>query len=150
MSYRVYRVEYQVAVPDPDMPSPRYHNVIFVETGADGSGISHQVVGDLVTGMSYQSERDEAPQTSGTFHARHYLGTINESDYPARMDEVLEELPPPGKQKSFNTQTMRTEQHKMPGVFYAPGEPRPPMIKCTEWTINQAIPALIESGVLRT
>ncbi|KAH9220779.1 hypothetical protein DL95DRAFT_266785, partial [Leptodontidium sp. 2 PMI_412] len=57
--------------------------------------------------------------------------------------------PPPPKQKHFNVETMRTEQMKPDGTFYQPDEYRPPTIKCTEWTENQAIPALYESGVLR-
>ncbi|KAK6350272.1 hypothetical protein TWF696_006507 [Orbilia brochopaga] len=148
MSYNVYRIEYTIAVPDPDMPTPRYHNVIFVETKTDGSGTIHNVVGDLVTGMTYESEPSSRPEDSDTFFRKHYLGTVAESDYP-KIDEILQAVPAPPKQKSFNLASMKTEQHKSPGVFYAPGEPRPPMVKCTEWTINQAIPALVDAGILR-
>ncbi|KAF3911515.1 hypothetical protein ABW20_dc0108166 [Dactylellina cionopaga] len=149
MSYNVYRIEYTIAVPDPDMPSPRYHNVIFVETEANGSGRIHNVIGDVVTGMTYATRLEENPMTSETFFAKHYLGTVRISDYPVTVNETLWAIPPPGKQKSFNPTTMRTEQHKAPGVFYAPGEPRPPMVKCTEWTINQAIPALLTAGIIQ-
>jgi hypothetical protein len=34
------------------------------------------------------------------------------------------------------------------GTFYAPNDPREKMKKCTEWTEEQAIPALYASGVL--
>ncbi|TVY39518.1 hypothetical protein LSUB1_G003956 [Lachnellula subtilissima] len=64
------------------------------------------------------------------------------------MDKILAAQPPPPKQKHFNIATMKTEQMKPDGTFYEPGEDRPPMIKCTEWTVNQAIPALYASGVL--
>ncbi|ELR04971.1 hypothetical protein VC83_02858 [Pseudogymnoascus destructans] len=37
---------------------------------------------------------------------------------------------------------MRAEQMKAEGSFYEPGEGRPRMVKCTEWTVEQAIPAL--------
>ncbi|EPS39035.1 hypothetical protein H072_7194 [Dactylellina haptotyla CBS 200.50] len=146
MSYKVFRVEDRIAVPD--MPSPRYHNKIFVETEADGSGFIHHVTGDLVSGMHYEVKKGEKPESSEIYHAKHFVGTIGASEYPANINEVLERLPAPGKQKSFNTTTMRTEQHKSPGEFYAPGESRPPMFKCTEWTIYQAIPALEEAGVI--
>ncbi|KAK6517495.1 hypothetical protein TWF281_004147 [Arthrobotrys megalospora] len=149
-SYPVYRVENAMTMQDPDMPSPRYHNTIFIETWEDGykSGRTCHVIGDLVTGMSYDTRIDQDPELDKAFVAKHFLGTINVSDYPDRLNEILRELPGPGKQKSFNPKTMRTEQHKSPGVFYEPGETRPAMVKCTEWTVNQAIPALFEAGVL--
>ena len=34
------------------------------------------------------------------------------------------------------------------GSFYQPGEPRAPLVKCTEWTENQAIPSLRHARVL--
>jgi hypothetical protein len=37
---------------------------------------------------------------------------------------------------------------KPDGTFYAPNEPREKMKKCSEWTEEQAIPALYASGVL--
>ncbi|KAK6338451.1 hypothetical protein TWF730_002511 [Orbilia blumenaviensis] len=148
--YPVYRIENKMTMPDPDMPTPRYHNMIFIETWEDGykSGRTYHVIGDMVTGMTYNTRIDQDPELDKMFVAKHLLGTINVSDYPDRVNEILEALPAPGKQKSFNVKTMRTEQHKSPGVFYEPGEERPPMVKCTEWTLNQAIPALVDSGVL--
>ncbi|KAJ6262876.1 hypothetical protein Dda_1433 [Drechslerella dactyloides] len=148
-SYRTYRLEYELEVQDPDVPGPRFHNVIFVETNADGSGQIHHVTGDLVTGMIYQVRSETRPEVSEGFHRKYLIGTISRSDYPDKVDEILKKIPAPPVQKSFNLATMRTEQHKSPGVFYAPGEPRPPMIKCTEWTIDQAIPALLEKEVIQ-
>lgn len=57
ISYKMYEIGYTIAIPDPDMPSPRYHNVIFVETGPDGSGIIHHVTGDITSGMYYDTKR---------------------------------------------------------------------------------------------
>jgi hypothetical protein len=150
MSYRVFKVRYTIAIPDPDMPSPRFHNVIFVETNPnDESGMIHHVTGDITSGMHYDSKRGKRPEESESFYAKEILGTVDASDYPHEVDKVLSALPPPPKQKSFNIKTMKTEQMKPDGTFYSPGEPRPPMIKCTEWTVNQAIPALYASGVLK-
>jgi hypothetical protein len=149
MSYNVYKIRYTIAIPDPDMPSPRYHNVIFVETEPNGSGIIHHVTGDITSGMAYDTKKGKRPEESETFYAKEILGTINVSDYPHEMDKVLKAQPPPPKQKSFNIKTMKTEQIKPDGTFYEPDEPRPPMVKCTEWTVNQAIPALYTSGVLQ-
>lgn len=148
MSYNVYRLQNIIAIPDPEMPGPRYHNMIFVETGINGEGMVHHVTGDITQGMEYQSREELRPEDSEVFFAKEFLGTIQKSVYPAAMDEVLRTLPPPPKQKHFNIKTMKTEQVKPDGTFYAPGESRPPLIKCTEWTINQAIPALYASGIL--
>lgn len=149
MSYKVYKIRYTIAIPDPDMPSPRYHNVIFVETGPDGSGIIHHVTGDITSGMYYDTKRGRRPEESESFYAKEYLGVVKTSDYPHRVDQVLRAQPPLPKQKHFNVKTMKMEQIKPDGTFYAPGEPRRPMIKCTEWTVNQAIPALYASRILQ-
>lgn len=54
--YRVYTVRFSLSMPDPDMPTPRYHTAIFVETGEDGSGYLHHVTGDITSmgGMRYE------------------------------------------------------------------------------------------------
>jgi hypothetical protein len=148
MSIKIYSVKYTLGLADPEMPQPRYHTVIFAETFPDGSGHIHHVTGDLVDGMSYQRKLGKNPQESQTFHQRIFLGTVPASSYPAQFDQICQSQPPPPKQKSFNIKTMRTEQVKPDGTFYAPGEPRPAMIKCTEWTEQQAIPALYASGIL--
>lgn len=136
-------------MPDPEMPSPRYHNVIFVQSKPSGDGFIHHVTGDITSGMHYDTKRGKRPEDSETFFSKDFLGTIQAADYPQKMNEVLSAQPPPPKQKNFNIMTMKTEQMKPDGTFYAPGESRPPMIKCTEWTVNQAIPALYSAGVLK-
>lgn len=149
-TYNVYKIQYTISMADPDMPQPRYHNVIFVqtETGVNAKGQIHHVTGDITSGMSYAVKEGKQPESSATFFSRESLGTVKVADYPHEMNKVLANQPPPPKQKHFNQKTMRTEQMKPDGTFYEPGEERPPMIKCTEWTVNQAIPALYASGVL--
>lgn len=149
MSFNVYRVQFAMAMTDPDMPSPRYHNVIFVETDADGSGTVHHVTGDITSGMVYATRIEGRPEDSEIFVQKDFIGTVESATYPAKIHAVLEALPPPPKQKRFNIKTMRTEQMKPDGSFYEPGEERPRMVKCTEWTVEQAIPALYASGILR-
>lgn len=149
MAFNVYRVQFTMAMPDPDMPSPRYHNVIFVQTEADGSGAVHHVTGDITSGMVYATRREGRPEESEIFVRKEFIGTVESATYPEKIHLVLEALPPPPKQKKFNIKTMRTEQMKADGSFYESGEARTPMIKCTEWTVDQAIPALYASGILQ-
>jgi hypothetical protein len=149
MSHNVYKIKHTIAIPDPDMPQPRYHHVLFVETKPNGDGRIHQVNGDITTGMYYESHDEKGPEELESFHDKEFLGMVKAEDYPERIDDVLRALPPPPKQKKFNVKTMRTEQMKDDGTFYEAGELRAPMWKCTEWTANQAIPALYASGVLR-
>ncbi|KFZ06722.1 hypothetical protein V501_07173 [Pseudogymnoascus sp. VKM F-4519 (FW-2642)] len=149
MAFNVYRVQFTMAMQDPDMSSPRYHNVIFVEIEADGSGVVHHVTGDITSGMVYATRREDRPEESEIFVRKEFIGTVESATYPEKINAVLEALPPPPKQKKFNIKTMRTEQMKADGSFYEPGEARPRMVKCTEWTVEQAIPALYASSVLQ-
>lgn len=150
MSYSVYQVMYTLAIEDLDMPTPRFHNVIFVEIEPETSGTMYHVTGSItdVGGMKYQEKKGRHPNQSESPNTYVGLGKIKVTDYP-EVDRILRALPTPPKQKHFNIKTMKTEQMKPDGTFYEPGEPRPPMIKCTEWTVNQAIPALYASGILR-
>lgn len=98
--------------------------------------------------MTYTSSPCSRPEDSPSLYAREFLGLVAAKHYPEEIERVLKGVPPPGKQKAFNASTMRTEQVKPDGTFYGPGEFRPPMIKCTEWTIERAIPALRIAGIL--
>ena len=156
MSYGVYRVESDMGdMVDPDIPRPAYHQVIFVETGPAGTGFIHHVTGDVTShsGMKYEV-RAERPEESETFHQKYFLGTVAREDYPDNFNAVLKKCPPPHKQKEYNPKTRKNEQFKSvsDGVyeFYQPGEDRPTMYRCKQWTIQTAIPALKESEVLRT
>jgi len=51
-TYNVYKVRYTLSWIDPDMPLPRYHNVIFVASDIDGQGHVHHVTGDIITGTA--------------------------------------------------------------------------------------------------
>lgn len=66
-------------------------------------------------------------------------------------EQVLLATPTPPKQKAFNIATMTTEPFKTlnPLTFYNPGEPRRPLMKCTEWTEQYAIPALLKAGLIQ-
>ncbi len=97
--------------------------------------------------MTYSSTLTAQPPTS--FHSKTHLGRVHVDDFPERFDEVLRVCPPPPVQRKFDTRTMRYEQVKAHGEWYKEGEERPRYRKCTEWTMEQAIPALKASGLLR-
>jgi hypothetical protein len=145
MSFNVYKIRHTIAIPDPDIPTPRYHHVIFVECKSNGDGRVHQVNGDITAGMYYDSHDEARPEELESFLDKEFLGTVKKEAYPERIDEVLRDLPPLPKQKKSNIKTMKTKDD---GTFYEAGEPRPPMWKCTEWTVNQTIPVLHASGVV--
>ncbi|CAO2651186.1 Nn.00g094830.m01.CDS01 [Neocucurbitaria sp. VM-36] len=146
--YNVYKVQNKLAMQDHMMGNEtRYHTVIFVETQADGGGYTFHVTGDLVKGMKYESKPGN-PELSRSFHAKTYLGRIRREDYPARLDQVLQTVPPPHRQRAFNPDTMATEQIKPDGSFYRANEQRPPFIKCTEWTEQRALPTLYQYQLL--
>ncbi|KAJ5929211.1 hypothetical protein N7454_007059 [Penicillium verhagenii] len=144
--YEVYLARYNLAMQDPDMPSPRFHTAIFVETGADKSGIQWHVTGDVTSanGMIYTPQPRQSPEYSRSLHSLDKLGITPMSKHPADWDRVLRRIPAPPQQKAFNIKTMKTEPFKTlaPLTFYEPGEPRRPLVKCTEWTLDLAIPAL--------
>ena len=92
-------------------------------------------------GMTYQRKPALEPNQSRTFHSKQLLGRVEESKY-SEFDRICAQQPPPHRQKKFNPRTMRTEPTKPNGDFYQPGETRARLIKCTEWTLERAIPAL--------
>ncbi|KIW40005.1 uncharacterized protein PV06_08562 [Exophiala oligosperma] len=149
MPLEVYKVAYKLALADPDIPGPRYHTVLFVRTKTNGDGIVHHVTGDIVSGMQYQSRPAKRPEDSQTFHSKELLGVVEPTDYPGVFDQTCRQQPPPPRQKRFNPATHRTEQMKPDGSFYEQGEMRSPMVKCTEWTERQAIPALLQNGIIK-
>jgi hypothetical protein len=93
------------------IPGVRYHTVVFVETDADGGGYIHHVVGDIASanGMTYQRKPGRPPQHSETFHGKVYLGQIRVCDYPNAVEQVLRTVPPPPRQRVFNTVSMAYE-----------------------------------------
>ncbi|KZF19550.1 hypothetical protein L228DRAFT_241763 [Xylona heveae TC161] len=151
-SYKVYKVQYRLGFQDPAFVETRYHTVVFVETDADGGGWTHEVTGDIVStsGMVYQSNHGSAPDKSETYHQKLFLGWIAATEHLTALDNLLRSLPPPPRQRWFNPKTMIYEQCRPDGTLYGPNETRPPYRKCTEWTEQQAIPAMLECGLLRT
>ncbi|TLS24675.1 hypothetical protein PpBr36_08372 [Pyricularia pennisetigena] len=115
---------------DPDLPQPRYHHIVFVQTDEeDGSGVKFHVVGDITSfgGMKYESIEFGNPLDDPAYHGRDLLGRTVADGF-----------------------RRRTELVKMwkPLAFYAPGEERRPPWKCTEWTMDHAIPALWKHGLI--
>ena len=113
------------------------------------TGTIHEVTGDLVSGMHYHTRRSPPPTSDPLLHDRTLLGTVSSEDYPQRFGDVCRSQEPPGRQKKFNVATMRTEPVRGGGGFYAEGEERGRLRKCTEWTEEQLVPALWGEGVLR-
>ncbi|KAI0484871.1 hypothetical protein GGR56DRAFT_615927 [Xylariaceae sp. FL0804] len=152
--YAVYLAKFNLAMSDPDIPGPRHHHIIFVETDLrERSGIKFHVVGDITrnAGMTYESRAYHDPVQSASFHSKELLGfTAADIGFQSQWDALLGGLPTPPKQKAYNMATNRTELVKLwePLTFYAPGEYRRPPWKCTEWTNDYAIPALREAGLL--
>ena len=150
LGYHVYRNLYRIALPDPDFNYTRFHNSIFVETEANGGGYVHQVVGDTVTGLAYEKRQEPSPDQSESLEKRIYLGQIRASAWPSAIDDLLQNLPAPPRQKRFSPLTMRYERCRPDGSWYAEHEQPPPLWKCTEWVEEKAIPALRRSGLLHS
>ncbi|KAI1920111.1 hypothetical protein LOY94_003386 [Ophidiomyces ophidiicola] len=112
------------------MPSPRYHTTVVVLTDGDNGGYVHHVTGDLVSANGMK---------------------ITWNKHPQAWEDCLRKVPAPPRQKAFNPITLKTEPFKTanPLTFYEPGEPRRPLIKCTEWTLERAIPALRAAGLIQ-
>ncbi|KAF2431697.1 hypothetical protein EJ08DRAFT_586945 [Tothia fuscella] len=145
----VYRLRFSLAMPDPDMPQPRYHTTIYAETNqGDQIGFVHHVTGDITSTRGMQYER--RPENSMDFYDKELLGHTPAAGYPTSFDYLLSKLPTPPQQKEFNIATMRTEPFKTldPLTFYETREARRPLIKCTEWVSDCAIPALQAAGLL--
>lgn len=152
--YAVYKLKFSLAIQDPDTTGIRYHTTLFVETSStDGSGFIHHVTGDITSeqGMYYEKKSKGPPEQSQTFHEKQFMGYTTSTTYPQGWDNVLSRVPAPPKQKAFNIATMKTEPFKTlnPLTFYEPGESRAPLIKCTEWTEQRAIPALQSLGLIQ-
>ncbi|KAI1383593.1 uncharacterized protein F4822DRAFT_82222 [Hypoxylon trugodes] len=148
--YRVYKLKSKVSVPDPDIVGERFHHSIFVESNADGSGMKFHVTGDITAGMKYEIQERFNPDGADMEHTKEPLGFTDRGTFPKQWDEILSQQAPPPKQKAFNIKTLKTEPVKTwePLTFYAPGEQREPLWKCTEWTEYQALPALYDAGLI--
>jgi hypothetical protein len=149
--YPVYKVKFRLSIQDPDMYQSRYHTILFIQSNEQGprTGIKHHVTGDIVTGMHYEAVSVDDPENDENFYSKELIGHTRALNYPKNWNDILKSIPAPPKQKAFNKVTMRTEPVKTwdPLTFYEAGEPRRPLIKCTEWIEDQAIPILINAGL---
>ncbi|KAF2681283.1 hypothetical protein K458DRAFT_444796 [Lentithecium fluviatile CBS 122367] len=150
MAYNVYHVEYRLGLQDPLMPAgERFHNVLFVETDPNGDGRIFHVTGAIAdaNGMRFEEKMGKRPEDSNTYHQKHYLGQIPAGQYEAFI-QLMQSVPAPPRQRIFDPRAMRLVQCKPDGSLYQPGETVPPYMKCTEWVLERAIPALQQSGFL--
>ncbi|TPR12034.1 Fungal specific transcription factor domain family protein [Aspergillus niger] len=103
--YPVYIIRTHLAMPDPDLPSPRYHTAIFVEIDpVTGSGTINEVTGDITSpeGMYCESKLAPQPESVDNIFSRTLLGMTDEAHYPNSWDNVLRDIPAPPQQKAFN------------------------------------------------
>ncbi|KAF1957966.1 hypothetical protein CC80DRAFT_547022 [Byssothecium circinans] len=150
MAYNVYRVEYRLGLQDPLMgPEPRAHNALFVETEQNGDGRILQVSGTITQpgGMYFEEDEEIKPENSETYLRKHYLGQIKAAQYGSVV-HLLRSIPAPPLQRDFDPNTKSWVPCKPDKSRYGPGEDVPPYIKCTEWTLQKAIPTLQQSGFL--
>lgn len=117
-------------------------------------GTKHHVTGDIVQGMHYESKPYQNPDRSENLHSKELIGYTAASTSPNTFGSVLQGVPAPTKSEGLQRKkkTMRTEPVKSwnPPTFYEPGESRRPLVKCTEWTEQQATPTLHRQGLIRS
>lgn len=89
ISYNVYCVAYSGL--------PRDHHAIFVELVADGAGQIFQVIGNIQSGMAYETKPAKKPDESNTYQSSELIGTVTTANH-ARIDSECETIPPPPKQ----------------------------------------------------
>ncbi|KAL4961127.1 uncharacterized protein BDV14DRAFT_204124 [Aspergillus stella-maris] len=152
-TYKAYLLRYVLTIQDPDLPQPRYHTTIFVETSLPspstfntttpplGTGTIHQVTGDITSpsGMYYFPQPKSDLDAEQQPHSIEFIGVTPKSTYPENWDKLLRSIKPPGQQKMFNVKTMRTGPFKTlhPLTFYEEGEARRLLVECTEWTLRR-------------
>ncbi|KAI0107553.1 hypothetical protein GGR51DRAFT_559358 [Nemania sp. FL0031] len=147
--YIVWKLRFKQPRQDPEAREIRYHTALFIETGSDNSGTLYHVAGSLDVGMRYEVKEFRDPAQSRAFHSKEIIGHTSYTNY-TRWDSFLRGVPPPGRQMAVNPYTGEWEQVKRwnPLTFYRPGEPRPPLVRCTDWVEQRAIPALEAAGLL--
>ncbi|ESZ93707.1 hypothetical protein SBOR_5892 [Sclerotinia borealis F-4128] len=151
-THKIYKIQWHLAFQDPLMPqTTRYHTNIFIETQSDGSGTIHEVNGDIVSinGMTYFQIPSPPPQSLESFYRRSLLGEIDISDLE-EVTEVLKSTAAPPRQRWFSPRSMKMEACKVDGSPYGEGEKVPAYWKCTEWTNEKAIPALLAKRLIKT
>lgn len=79
------------------------------------------------------------------------LGITDFITHPQLWEALLSSIPNPPQQKAFNTMTYRFEPFKTLGslAFHEQEETKKHLVKCMEWTLNEAILKLRSSGLIR-
>lgn len=97
--YPVSKLRFNLAMQDPNMPSPRFHTLIFIETsvGGLGTGIKHHITGDIVTGIYYESRPSHNPDRSECLHHKERIGYTRALTYLQEFDEILLAVQAPTK-----------------------------------------------------
>ncbi|KAK3897197.1 hypothetical protein C8A05DRAFT_19989, partial [Staphylotrichum tortipilum] len=94
--YVVKRVKFSLGVADPEMPGIRFHNIVFVETDPKTDhGIKFHVIGDITSGMKYESKNYRNPEESLSLHSQEVLGYTDAKSVSGTWDKVLGALPHP-------------------------------------------------------
>lgn len=145
----VYLVEYKLGMIDPDRPEEKFHLAIYVDTEMGKSGFLHHVTGNITStkGMTYTPKSSMYPSGAPSFSSMRKIGVTKS---PHAWENALKQVQTPPQQKAFNGKTMKTEPFKTrrPLTFYEPNEARKPLIKCSEWVIERALPFLRQKGLL--
>ncbi|KAJ5515096.1 hypothetical protein N7463_004648 [Penicillium fimorum] len=107
--YPVYKVKLKLGIQDPDMPSSRYHTILFIQTDAQG--------------IHYEPTKYDDPETDENFFSKELIGHTRALSYPKNWNDILKPIPAPEKQEALNKVTMKTEPIKNwdPVTFYEPG-----------------------------
>lgn len=123
-AYPVYLVE--------SLGMPRNHHAIFVETQDNGSGTLFNVIGDIQSGMTYETRHmSEKPEVSNpTFISKSSLGWVGVNDL-SRVDSVCRANPAPANQFDGPKQIDKNK----------------PLRRCQEWT-SETIGNLKAEGIL--
>jgi hypothetical protein len=159
--YRVYDVQLDTAAPDLIDPVKRYHEGVFVEWDPEThDGTMFHVTGDIIgaSGMRYEEKTNYKASKSSHLRSYEQIGWVLPADFHSgNISNILRALPTPTKQQGINFWEVNpvTLKHeiiwtKEDGERYGPGEQRRPTFKCNEWVKLHAIPALRNSGVLRS
>lgn len=150
-TYQIYKIQWHLAFQDSSMTQATcYHTNLFIETSPDGSGMIHEVNGDIssANGMTYQDFLSPSPESIQLFYQRTLLGKINIFDME-EVREVLKNTPAPLRQRWFNPKSMKVEACRPDGTPYREGEEVPGFWKSTEWTNEKAIPALMARRLIK-
>lgn len=152
MSYNIYILSQKPSPQDAHHdPSSRTHTTIFIETheSSPGSGRILQVTGSISegAGMTFSETLTPNPSDSETYLSKQYLGQILADQY-SNVVQLIESIPPPALQHTFSKKLMSYIPCKPDKTPYLPNEPVPADMKCSEWTLQRAVPALRSSGLL--